>query len=600
METLRILCNESHRPDCPGLELVSFGPGRGYQLHYDYLTPFPDFVRSLLATGERLDGVLLWLPEVYQLPPGIEACPLRTCALLSDWNLTHFQTMVALDDFDLVLMDRRGTELMQKLQRYNVSKFNAYGLHVAPFADEAPQPKQWDVVFAGNLVPSVQKARGRWLRRVLRLRDRLKIRIETGVHGAEFRRLLMSGKVVFNNSIRGEANMRVFETLAAGGAVFLEEGNQELTDFLPAGQGSVSYGESDMEERLLRLVHDDALREELVAAAQRDRAKWSVQARWGALLDILRENCGKPVAPVRGGAVLDPAVRTLQRLAMDLLASKRFSPLAATHAQVDRLLAAPLNPVSLNILLGTVSLQKSVSDALLGKVRGLVAASTEAMPGCVWNLLHGARILRTAAGARPDMQAQLAAEEMELWKAVLDRMAAPMPHYFHGSFMFSLPFSRHHDFQAALWNAKCPGTFPAEPDLPTYLQHWALHSLGELMCLLGLGEDARALLQQAARLYPRHAETWWRLAQCDPVDSPRRMVSMETAFDLDPLNPQFGLGLLEAKVACNELDGARTLAWELEALQPLQLRAYSMSPQGEQRLREDSRRLLDYLIGHGK
>ena len=72
------------------------------------------------------------------------------------------------------------------------------------------------VLFVGNLHPAVQRERMPWLARLAGLGDRRRVVIQTGVFGEAYRALLARSRIVFNRSIRGECNLRVFEAAAAG------------------------------------------------------------------------------------------------------------------------------------------------------------------------------------------------------------------------------------------------------------------------------------------------------------------------------------------------------------------------------------------------
>jgi hypothetical protein len=82
-----------------------------------------------------------------------------------------------------------------------------------------------DVLFVGNFHQAVRRERLPWLLRIAQLGYRWRVCLRTGAFGDEYRQLLSRSRIVFNRSIRGEANQRVFEALAGGALLFQEAGH---------------------------------------------------------------------------------------------------------------------------------------------------------------------------------------------------------------------------------------------------------------------------------------------------------------------------------------------------------------------------------------
>jgi tetratricopeptide (TPR) repeat protein len=110
-----------------------------------------------------------------------------------------------------------------------------------------PEEKTYDIVFAGNLNTYFQRDRASWLTRLARLSHKYKVKIDTCVFGHEYTKLLQSAKIVFNRSIRGEANMRVFEALAADALILLEEENQEIQSYFKNNNECILYNNQNFE-----------------------------------------------------------------------------------------------------------------------------------------------------------------------------------------------------------------------------------------------------------------------------------------------------------------------------------------------------------------
>jgi tetratricopeptide (TPR) repeat protein len=185
----------------------------------------------------------------------------------------------------------------------------------------------------------------------------------------------------------------------------------------------------------------------------------------------------------------------------------------------------------------------------------------------VWNYVHTALLLQKGGSA-------YVAQEMEIWQSFLAQLPQASAEEFEGFPLYALPFGRHADLQAALWNYRAPGTFPDCVSLIPYLQHWALHRLGEIAFMLGALDQALSLLQQSARLFSQDSETWLRIAEFSHPSTTLYVSALENCFDIDPMNPEIGVQLLEARFRSGNVLGANALCWELDGLLPLQCKVY--------------------------
>jgi tetratricopeptide (TPR) repeat protein len=107
-----------------------------------------------------------------------------------------------------------------------------------------------DILLIGNLNLDVQYKRAPLLRRISSLSPRYNVVIATGVHGDDYTSLMNRAKIVFNHSIRGEANMRAFEGPACGALTFNEVGNCEISTVFVNGKTHVEYNYQNLEELL--------------------------------------------------------------------------------------------------------------------------------------------------------------------------------------------------------------------------------------------------------------------------------------------------------------------------------------------------------------
>jgi hypothetical protein len=141
-----------------------------------------------------------------------------------------------------------------------------------------------DILFVGNTHPAVQRERNPWL---ARLADRRNVFIAQSVWGDEYRQLLSRAKIVFNRSIRGEANMRTFEAAAAGALLFQEEENLEVRDFFEDGKECVLYRSDNLEELLNYYLDNDEEREKIAAGGREKVKEYTWAKLWEKQLGLI-------------------------------------------------------------------------------------------------------------------------------------------------------------------------------------------------------------------------------------------------------------------------------------------------------------------------
>ncbi len=124
----------------------------------------------------------------------------------------------------------------------------------------------------GNFNHAIQWERARWLARVAALSTRYKVVLTSGVYGDEYVRLMNRAKIVFNRSIRGEANMRAYEAPACGALMFYEAENREIRDVYADLQHCVLYNDSNLEDLLAHyLAPENRFEREQTARNGRER-----------------------------------------------------------------------------------------------------------------------------------------------------------------------------------------------------------------------------------------------------------------------------------------------------------------------------------------
>jgi glycosyltransferase involved in cell wall biosynthesis/tetratricopeptide (TPR) repeat protein/predicted O-methyltransferase YrrM len=191
-------------------------------------------------------------------------------ALAHDPNLLWSGFRHALPLADLVLTDSTSAERLKRAGLEAVRSANLFGLdrHCLAEISTPEGERDIDVVFVGNLSPSVQAGRGKWLTRLGALASKYQVLITAGVFDEKYRTLLRRAKLVFNHSIRGECNLRTFEAAACGAVLLQEAGNAELPLYLEPHTEYTPYTESDFEGVVERLLADEAIRQSITTRAR--------------------------------------------------------------------------------------------------------------------------------------------------------------------------------------------------------------------------------------------------------------------------------------------------------------------------------------------
>ncbi len=209
----------------------AFNPVGGADLAVGPGDTWEDVCRRLPADW-RPDFIALYLPYA-TIPPCLWSAPVPLVALAADWNLQWHYFCHVLPRCELVLTDTPGAEVMRRAGFGPARAGNLYGLeHPFRQAPAAAGERDIDILFVGNLNPAARRERLAWLGRLARLGARRRVVLATGVFGDDYRAPLARARVVFDRSIRGECNRRVFEAAGSGALLFQEAGNREVGDYL--------------------------------------------------------------------------------------------------------------------------------------------------------------------------------------------------------------------------------------------------------------------------------------------------------------------------------------------------------------------------------
>jgi glycosyltransferase involved in cell wall biosynthesis/Flp pilus assembly protein TadD len=262
-------------------------------------------LQQSLPSDWKPDFVALYLPYT-TVPPALWSAPVPLVGLAADYNLQWHRYRHCLGQLDLVLSDSAGTEAMRGLGLENVQAANLFGAERGWLEAAADTPRDLDLVFVGNLDAAVQRRRLAWLGRLAQLSERWQVVIGSGVHGDDYRRLLHRARIVFNQSIRGECNRRVFEAAAAGALLLQEAGNPEVEAVFQDRQDCVFYNADNLETLVEYYLEHEAERRAIAEAARAkvpeytfarlwDEQLQRIEAMWPVLVERAARRCANQV-----------------------------------------------------------------------------------------------------------------------------------------------------------------------------------------------------------------------------------------------------------------------------------------------------------------
>src|SRR4051812_29640415 len=213
--------------------------GIGIRAFHDYLppgadasVPNPEFARRalrdilpLIPSAERPEALIIASPEYLPIPPDLSEFPGMKILLITDWNvcLRFLPDLCPL--FDFCFTDWPGYRLLRRAGLANVFHQPMFGHEPAAFRPPGAL-RNHDVSFCGNLNSGMHGERNRLLARLARWAGSRPVHLRQAF-GDGYVDVLGRSRLVFNYSIRGEANMRLFEAMACGTAPLVEASNQE-------------------------------------------------------------------------------------------------------------------------------------------------------------------------------------------------------------------------------------------------------------------------------------------------------------------------------------------------------------------------------------
>jgi hypothetical protein len=329
-------------------------------------------ILPLIPSSERPEALVIVSPEYLPIPSDLAAFPGMKILLITDWNVCLRFLPELCPLFDFCFTDWPGYRLLRRAGIANVFHQPLFGHDPDGFRPLGKE-RNLDVSFCGNLNAGLHGERNRLLARIARWAGTRPVHLRQAF-GQAYVEVLGRSRLVFNYSIRGEANMRLFEAMACGAAPLVEASNQEVPILFQEGRHYFRYHPDRLEARLDELLSDPARTAAVGEAARIAVARHTKAEQMRALLEFAgREAPGlkKDAAsvPVSAKALaklrllgstytLPQAVAEIQALAPTLpgldaetlpavlltLVEGSPDPLPAAEAMIERLLSDGRQP----------------------------------------------------------------------------------------------------------------------------------------------------------------------------------------------------------------------------------------------------------------
>lgn len=196
-------------------------------------------ILARIPAAEQPEILLIRSPEYLPLPLDIAEFKGLKILIATDWNvsLRYLPDLCAL--FDFCFTDAAGAGLLRRAGVANIWPAAIYG-HDARSVRDQHLRRDLDLSFCGNLNAGLHRERNRILTRLLPLREKFKLHLAPAF-GAAYCEILSRSRAVFNYSVRGEANMRLYEAMACGAVPVIERGNVEAPLYYEEGKHYAVY-----------------------------------------------------------------------------------------------------------------------------------------------------------------------------------------------------------------------------------------------------------------------------------------------------------------------------------------------------------------------
>ena len=268
-----------------------------------------------------LPDLFLWIESVPGFAPqGIASLPCATACYLIDSHLNLEAQIPWARQFDWVFVAQRECGPVLREAGCQHVSWLPLGCDPAVHRVAAEGPPQYDIGFVGSLGNDSRRTG---------LLDRLRRRFDVHVERVflhDMARVFASSRIVFNNAVRNDLNMRVFEALASGAMLLTDRASGSgLEEMFADRRHLVLYDDDTLEDLAAYYLAHDREREAIAARGCEEVLRWHTYDHRAAAL----------VETVFGeGAASDPA--TLCRPVTDPILLQAIH-LAGTERDADAL-----------------------------------------------------------------------------------------------------------------------------------------------------------------------------------------------------------------------------------------------------------------------
>jgi tetratricopeptide (TPR) repeat protein len=524
------------------------------------------------------DFIALFLPFT-AIPDSLWSAPVPLVGLAGDWHLLWHQYRFALPLCDLVFSDSRGVEAFRQAG-IPAETGNLFGCARSFLAPALCRPRDIDVLYVGSLHPAEQRERLPWLRRaILAAGDRSHFLIHTAASRPEYLELLGRSRILFNRSVRGECNLRVFEAAATGALLFQEAENAEVQQYLCGGAECVFYDEDNLEPLLQHYLENEEERSRIAAAAKRKVARFSFDRLWTDIVQKIERRLGDLCDRAAQRSAKTLSVSLAGRSWESLTSSTRVSPDGNLETrligELHRRLAAEPRAEHYNLLgLALARRGERVGDFNRSCAAAAVAQFRRAVDMAPGNALFR---LNLAESLWRMSSATEAAHECRQALGTLDSASESGPDDFSGGH-FPPSFDAFRiEWEKAAWSH--PADRQAEFGAKVRLLRWRLHSI--LGALTGELYHYRCGAQLCDDLWVSHAALGRALLRAG--EASKATFHLRRAHELSPFDDSLTDDLMCALRQSNDPEGQRQLGAELQLLK----RAAGMNPPTEVRFAQE-------------
>ncbi|MBF0431758.1 MAG: glycosyltransferase family 1 protein [Fibrobacteria bacterium] len=254
---------------------------------------------------EYPDILVFASPEYLPVPEDISCFSGPKVLILTDWNvcIRYVEELCAL--FDFCFTDFTGVKTIRSFGVSNIFHQPFFGhspeiFHLLSGGDRNINERPFDISFCGNLNPNLHRRRNQALYKLSRLSSKFSVYIGQ-VFGEDYVGLLNQSKLVWNFSIRSEANMRTYESMACGAIPLIEADNCEVPLYFEPDKHYIPYTLDNLESVIQSILLDP---EKLIHMQKQALSAVSKQTKSLQITSMLKKVIGDT------GQFLSPSVDT--------------------------------------------------------------------------------------------------------------------------------------------------------------------------------------------------------------------------------------------------------------------------------------------------